>query len=113
MTKLTKQASKALEASIVVWQDKLAVDDADGSLLGPDACPLCLEFFDDHDDPLSMEYCVGCPISARTGRNVCGGTPYGDAARAMDSWEYGEGTKRKFRNAARKMIKFMEGLRDE
>ena len=55
----------ALRGSIEKWRQIEA-----GTLedRGPDNCPLCQEFIENN--------CVGCPVSAQTGRGGCVGTPY-------------------------------------
>lgn len=57
----------ALRGSIAKWE---AIVDGTGEDLGTSNCPLCHEFYNNG--------CVGCPVSAATGKPRCGGTPYDD-----------------------------------
>ena len=62
---MNKKTLKALEESIVKWENILlgtGVDD------GEDNCTLCKLFFGD--------YCDGCVVSKETGKIECSETPY-------------------------------------
>lgn len=55
----------ALRGSIAKWE---AIVDGTGEDQGTNNCPLCHEFYNNG--------CVGCPVSAATGKPRCDGTPY-------------------------------------
>ena len=49
-------------------------------------CSLCLQFtsMNEAHNSAGKDYCEGCPISLRTGRIDCNGTPYFNARRVWD-----------------------------
>lgn len=66
-----------LEHSIIIWKNALAAAVANK----PDDyyrcnCPLC----DAHPN------CTTCPVSGKTGKALCYGTPYYDASYAVAAW---------------------------
>lgn len=61
----------ALQGSIAKWQ---AIVDGTGVDLMAENCPLCKAFQDEPDG--RGEGCNGCPVSAATGQDGCGGSPY-------------------------------------
>jgi hypothetical protein len=71
---MTPETLEALKGSIEKWQRIEAGADTDK---GTDNCPLCQLFHEDHrlTDGAS---CDGCPVSDRTGKLFCRGTPYMD-----------------------------------
>jgi hypothetical protein len=85
-----------LEQSIEAWKKKLEVGLE--SILGPEACPLCKEYWSS-DWSAS---CKGCPI-AILGYKRCIGTPYNDAEEAWD-----DENKKRFAETCAKEIAFLE-----
>lgn len=65
------RALKALKGSIAHWR-RVEVDRREP--VGVPYCPLCKEFYGKSSTPA----CGGCPISAKTGRTFCRGTPVAD-----------------------------------
>lgn len=57
----------ALYGSIGKWE---AIVEGSGKDFGSDNCPLCAMFMENEDA------CSGCPVSGKTKRRYCGGTPY-------------------------------------
>ena len=68
---------KALRGSIRKWEGIVAGTEED---YGEDNCPLCKLFL--------KKDCEGCPVSARTGKGSCFGTPYRDTLRAFGKEAY-------------------------
>lgn len=62
---------RALKGSIRKWQ---AIVDGHGIDQGGDNCPLCHLFLENAD----KDYCEGCPVFEKTGKEFCYGTPYHD-----------------------------------
>ena len=99
----------ALEASITSWKHKATTPDYKGLNMGPTGCALCQLFH--HNE------CNGCPISEKTGRMECIGTPYEETYKAWRKLIGAENPNQirvrrpKFREAARAMVEFMEDLR--
>jgi len=76
---MTPQAEYALLSSINAWERKLMLakaGKADEICMGWNACPLCCQFLS------SRDRCDGCPVSERTKRNNCEGTPHIGAVNA-------------------------------
>ena len=65
-----KVTLEALKASIRKWDANASAATPDDITTGADNCPLCVRFFMAHGS------CDGCPVSKRTARPVCHGTPY-------------------------------------
>ena len=63
---MDKETAEALEGSIRKWE---AIVAGTGKDEGINNCPLCQKFY------LDMR-CDGCPVSIRTGKPVCEGSPY-------------------------------------
>ena len=72
-------ASEALEASILHWQENVAAETPSDVKLGPESCALCCTFPDSD--------CHGCLVSKFTGREDCGGSPYIKAVDAFRNWQ--------------------------
>jgi hypothetical protein len=69
----------ALKASIAHWNENIAAETPEDVGLGSDECALCGLFF--------KNSCRRCPISRRTGRQSCMGTPYLSADQAWCRWD--------------------------
>jgi hypothetical protein len=73
------ETKRALLGSIKKWEDIVA---GTGKNLGSSNCPLCQRFGD--FDPDNPDLCVRvgereiepCPVSAKTGKGDCEGSPY-------------------------------------
>jgi hypothetical protein len=67
----------ALKASIEKWERWARGKYHDNDVLGITGCPLCYLFYDAKSNPeLEFDGCHGCPVSARTGKAFCDGSPY-------------------------------------
>ena len=65
-------------------------------------------------DAVGNRYCIaGCPITQRTGKQLCMGTPHQMAVDAMNEWGEGTGTRKKFRQACAKQLTFLNSLLKE
>lgn len=64
--KMPAETLKALKGSIAKWE---AIVAGTGRDLGYHNCPLCSLFAEN-------ERCAGCPVSAKSGKSGCWGTPY-------------------------------------
>lgn len=74
----------ALKASIAKWERNAEAKTPDNFKVSPEACPLC-SLFNAIDTP-DEDVCAGCPISTKTGKTYCEGTPYMPAWKAWFSW---------------------------
>lgn len=73
---MDERTAQALEESIKHWEENVErAERNEGLLLGPDDCALCGLFW--------KKDCVGCPVSERTGKLSCDGSPYYDVSTAM------------------------------
>lgn len=65
----------ALKGSIAKWK---SIVDGTGKDEGADNCPLCKQFIDCYeiDEEGNNICCVGCPVSQKTGKEGCLGSPY-------------------------------------
>ena len=72
-------ASEALEASILHWQENVAAETPDDVSLGQDDCALCKEYH--------ASGCDGCPVAIKVNATLCRQTPYEMADLAFDNWE--------------------------
>lgn len=95
--------AEALEASIEKWRQ---IEAGTKRELGSADCALCQLYLRDpvHD-------CRGCPVSQRTGRGMCGGTPYMKWSRVA-GYRAMANTDEK-RALARAEREFLESLREE
>ena len=100
---------EALKESIDVWKQKLREDNPLMVHIGTEVCPLCALY--NHPAMLEDDRCKGCSIFEATGKQDCEGSPYGEAAAAVFLWKLrGRIYKQQFREAAQKMIRFMQAL---
>jgi hypothetical protein len=94
---------EALRGSIAKWE-RVVADNIDGTYWKD--CPLCLTFWD--------RGCVGCPVSERTGKFVCRGSPFAeyDQARsdAIDRESKDPERDPAVMIAARKELEFLKSL---
>ena len=96
---------EALEASIAHWKDVAQAADPRTTVIGCSSCALCTLF--------RRDGCIGCPVMAHTGRDLCKKTPYGAVLRAfLISTVVPRIKGTAFRAAARAEIEFLESLRD-
>jgi len=91
-------SKEAVEASIEKWRKNSRVRKIESARMGPDECPLCQIYLDDHR-------CKGCPVMKKTKIRFCQGTPYQGALEARFL-----GVKA-FRKAAKRELEFLESLR--
>ena len=96
-------ASEALEASILHWQENVAAETPFDVKLGLKNCQLCREFPDDS--------CTGCPVAKFTGESNCDDTPYGNAAYKWIEWKHHAEAKAAWRKAAQAELDFLISLR--
>ena len=93
---VNKRTLYALKKSIEHWEDNVAginpsVKDTD--------CSLCAMFLDDD--------CRRCPVAVKTKDTHCEKTPYWSAVTALSQ---GGGNSKRFKDAARKELKFLKSL---
>src|SRR3990167_1035253 len=106
-TRMTrKSTAEALERSIRHHKRLLACKtpaevDIEGTTCNE--CALCQLFYRNN--------CEGCPVKEESGMPYCDATPFEEEIDALVMWEYGTGTRDKFRHAVREEIKFLESLR--
>lgn len=109
MTEMDKDTLNRTNRAIKKWE-KIA--DGTGVDKGQDNCPLCKKFF---NYPL---YCKGCPVSKKTGRDSCYGTPYDDwhelVVEDLFFWKPAKisdfKSKRKAIAIAKREVKFLKSL---
>lgn len=100
----------ALVRSIKHWAKNEQVLQSWEPDIGPDDCALC-DLFYDWD-------CRGCPIRIATGLEYCEGSPYRKTHFAIADWRDANPddflsqwrAREKFKNRARDMRQFLEGL---
>ena len=63
---------KALLGSIEKWEKIVARTGGDESTSN---CPLCAVFYEEVNDEFP-DACAGCPVSTKTGKPYCDGSPY-------------------------------------
>ena len=99
--KHTRQSLKALKGSIAHWERLLtgALLHTGENLSGLD-CDLCLAF-------RRVDNCHGCPVRAKSGRDMCRNTPYGKAYMAKNVHGM---SSIQFRVAALKELYFLRSL---
>jgi len=88
----------ALEKAIKKWQGIVDGTVADEGVIN---CALCQMFI--------RKECYGCPVSHATGRPYCAGSPYDQWEKATPGQYFA--TTPKLKRLARKMLRFLEGLR--
>ncbi len=64
---MTRRVLRALKGSIKKWENIVLGKGVD---MGTSNCPLCAEFWN------KTGSCSGCPVSEKTGKTGCLGTPY-------------------------------------
>lgn len=97
--------SAALADSQRGWRRNVEARSPDDVRCGGTACALCEAFVD--------MACQGCPVSAKTGKRGCEGTPYFEAVHARDRWRERPGdlvAEEGFRAAATLEAEFLESL---
>jgi hypothetical protein len=100
---MDKQTADALEASIAHWAENMTAEKFEDASTSYMNCALCLEFDDG---------CDGCPVSKRTGKDECFGTPYYRAHSALRLWGENGEARDTFHAAAKKMHDFLVSLRE-
>lgn len=70
---MTEQAKKALKESIEHWRRVAAGTMKPGESVGAQHCALCKEF---NHGSKPYNYCDGCPVKDRTGKQGCVGSPF-------------------------------------
>lgn len=108
----------ALKRSILLWRLKRDAPSPDNITLGSIGCPLCELILPREGE---LWDCKGCPVSAKTGVNSCGRTPYEHARNALSDWRdaWSEGWPdhdkwpRQWQAAAKAEINFLESLLPE
>ena len=96
----------ALEASVEKWRRNSEAQSADDYLVKILDCPLCRLF---HDRSTGRG-CVGCPVSAWTGRPICEDTPYERAYRLQIQWSKGADVGPEARASALDEMEFLQSL---
>lgn len=96
---------KALEDSIKHWEQLAGGRRLPGEHHKSSCCALCKKFM----GPVG---CEGCPVKKRTGLDGCEGSPWYkcDQAYHMSGGDY---NSTMFKNAAKKMLKFLRSLRKD
>jgi hypothetical protein len=80
------KVAEALEASIEKWRANVAAEaPEDATLGGWSECPLCRLFWVDF-----ASECDGCPVSTRTGEDMCRDTPYVKADALHTQWLFAD-----------------------
>jgi hypothetical protein len=112
------RTAEALERSIEHWREVCAAQMPDVQT-GDQSCALCHLFHPYYR--LNDDACGGCPISGRTARMFCRGTPYSDADSSHTDWLFArkssdeeamQRAESAFRAAARAELAFLESLRE-
>lgn len=97
-TIMDEQTAQALEKSIKHWEENVERAEEDDELVtGQKDCALCGLFWN--------KDCIGCPVSARTGRQDCCNTPYIDVCKAE--------TQKERISACTDELNFLRSLREE
>ena len=99
----------ALRASIKHWEENFAAETPEYASTRGEDCALCRMFFD--QGPETPE-CAGCPVSEKTGRTVCYGSPYHCAASNLKHWGSfpSNENREQWRKAARDEVRFLRSL---
>lgn len=95
----------AIEASIAKWERNAEAPSPENYLVDACDCPLCDMFWDSD--------CLGCPVSEKTSRLGCSGTPYTKAFAAWEAWnsdKKSESFKKRAHTAARAEVAFLKSL---
>jgi hypothetical protein len=98
----------ALKMSIQHWEANVAAESPDQPNISGDVCPLCTLFYDSPID----DYCVGCPVSKKTGMSSCSGTPWYEVWKALGNWQYykNDETKKQYKKRAEQELDFLKSL---
>ena len=111
---MDEKTLEALKASIAKWQENITASIPRVTFkVAPQDCALCNLFFFTDD---FYDRCLGCPIQQKTGKKVCKGTPYTEAAKAVENWDSRVGDKardrwrEKAQLAARAEVDFLKSL---
>lgn len=102
MPAIKMTCAEALEASIEKWRQ---VEAGVKRELGSSDCALCWLY---KDDPAGT--CWDCPVSQRTGRLLCGGTPYMEWHQVAGFRGLADTDEK--RDIARREREFLESLRE-
>ena len=94
ITPMDSVTLRALRGSIKKWERIVASSHSKD--YGTENCPLCLVFLQSKD--FLTEYCVGCPVSAKTGREGCAGSPYVEWNRHQEDVHRNYGDHHRFRD---------------
>lgn len=92
----------ALKRSVEKWERYASAKDLTAVKIGSDSCPLCVLFID--------RACTGCPVRRKTGKAICNGSPYEEAARRYWGYKYSGGTLHSFSIAAAAEAQFLRSL---
>ena len=109
------KTAKALEASILHWQENAAAETPTQAEISSDGCALCKIFYERTNEADPDGPCFGCPVRARSRRSECASTPWRKAASAWFVWEddpMSPGARNNFRVAAQAEIDFLISLRE-
>lgn len=109
---MERETRMALARTVRRWRKVATVADGEFVVAGPHECALCRMFNDLVNWQVNAEdRCHGCPVSTASGQDACQGTPYVEFAAQLRKSEY-RGCEA-VREAARKELEFLEGLRPE
>lgn len=92
----------ALRASIRHWEENVEAATPWRARLGITHCALCLKFY--------SQGCVGCPVSEKTNKPSCRGTPYEEARTAHNLWQNSSEHHTTWKRAAEAELAFLRSL---
>lgn len=110
-TDIKVKAKKALEESIIHWEELVNTTEVSEPKLGRKFCALCNAF--NHSNLKYENRCISCPVMEHTGQPFCRSTPYDQAEIAHDDWEAHQ-TKEKmeiFISKAKEELKFLKSVK--
>ncbi len=96
---------QALKDSIAKWEKNARAECLDNVRMGMLHCPLCKIF---NGRGHRGNDCEGCPVREHTGVQYCYETPYWDADKANDYFQF-----ERFLSAARAEVDFLKSLLPE
>lgn len=99
---MTPETLEALKASIAKWERNAVAETPETYSVSARSCPLCDLFYADN--------CSGCPVSMRTKKLACSGTPYIAASLARSDWEWRGLGHERAHAAARDEVAFLKSL---
>lgn len=115
---MNKAAQTALKKSIKHWEENVAAKHPSKANSHAEACALCTMFSDNLDE--AGQWCTGCPVKARTRRDLCRSTPWSRAEAAWSGWVLKNETKENlvqqeraravWQTAAQKELDFLRSL---